>query len=253
MNSTDYQIITPNYQNFCYRLSESFLFFRREHIREKAQIETDVFADFWSLAFLPKGQRLRIIFDEQTFEFEGPVCFYIPQHSIVTWQLESGKLLWHALISTHKIKSPFLEPVALEANLSIEEIISEEVVEAWLEKANLKSKIGISLSRNVVAEKTKLWIDEHYQEETKITDIALKLNVSNAYVTKEFKRSFGLSPLEYRNKKRIYKAMQLYMFQNNVANKVIAHEVGFNEYSRFTKNFHQMMNATPSCFKTVDL
>lgn len=62
-----------------------------------------------------------------------------------------------------------------------------------------------------------------------------------------------MSPLEYRNKKRIYKAMQLYMFQNNIANKVIAHEVGFNEYSRFTKNFHQMMNASPSDFKTLDI
>lgn len=254
MANSNYQIETLNYQNFCYRLSETFLFFRRIHHRENSQIEADVFADFWSLAFLPRGsQPLKTIVNDKETQFDGPVCFFIPAHSIVRWQLPAGVLTWQALISTKKIGSPFVEPMALAADIRLDEVTSEETVEAWLKLAKPLGKIGVALSHSVIAEKTKLWIDEHFQSETKISDIASTLGVSNAYVTKEFKKSFGMSPLEYRNKKRIYKAMQLYMFQNNIANKVVAHEVGFNEYSRFTKNFHHMMNASPSEFKALDV
>lgn len=253
MKDEYYQIETEKYHNSCHRLSDTFLYFKRTHFRQSETIDTDVFADFWSLSFLPiNSQTLFAIINEDGVEKEitidAPICVYIPPHSIIKWRAPSGVLLWHAIISTQVIKTPFQDPVAIRANISLDQITDEQSVAKWLAQANLIGRVGANTCRNVIAEKAKAWIDKNYFSDLLISDLSDELGVSNAYITKEFKKAFGLSPVEYRNKKRVYKAMQLFMFSDEQANQV-AHEVGFGDYSRFTKNFHHMMNASPREFK----
>lgn len=249
MNQEMYQIETTHYNNTCTRISDSLIYFKRSHHREHEQIDVDVFADFWSLAFLPNHSlSLHAIFDNKEIPVVAPICCYIPMHSVVKWRLPAGELVWHAFLSTKKISTPHQEPVLLFPTLSETELRSVESIERWLKSSSAIITVGKTLSKNTIAEKTKNWIDEHYNSELLLSDFSQKLNVSNAFITKEFKKSFGITPIEYRNKKRVYKAMQLFMFSSPQANQV-AHDVGFNDYSRFAKNFHQMMNAVPSDFK----
>lgn len=249
MNRLAYQIVTEKYQNNCFKISDSLVYFKRDHFRDENQLDTDVFADFWSLAFLPaSAPQITLLIDDKEIDFIGPVYFFIPAHSIVKWRLPKGQLVWHALISTKKIQVKFLNPVAIPATIHLSQLKSEKLVEHWLNRSESLAQIGNSVRTHIIAEKTKAFIDLNYQNDFHISEISKLLQVSNAYLTKEFKKCFGLSPIKYRNKKRIFKAMQVLMFSRCPRGQ-LAHDVGFNDYSRFSKNFSQIMHASPSDFR----
>lgn len=249
MEHTSYQIETEAYRNNCLKISDSLIYFNREHRRAEDQLDVDVFADFWSLAFLPANSpEIGVLVDDKEISFKGPVCFFIPAHSIVKWRTSKGLLVWHALISTKPLHVRFKNPVALPATINPEQLTSEELVENWLNAEEPFVQIGKATDGNVIAEKTKTIIDRNFQGDLHISEISKEMNVTNSYITKEFKKCFGVSPLEYRNKKRIFKAMQVLMFTQYSMGQ-LAHEVGFNDYSRFLKNFYEIMHATPREFK----
>lgn len=249
MNRNSYQIETSHYSNSCFPISASLLYFERNHYREMEQIDIDVFADFWSLAFLPANSpEISLIVNMQEIKFKGPTCFYIPAHSVVKWKIPAGQFNWYAILSNKNIISPFKNPAALKANINSTDIVSEAAVQKWLTNCQAICQIGLNSSDSIVAERVKNWIDLNYDKELLLSELSAKYNVSSAYLSREFKREYGLSPVEYRNKKRIYKAMQLFMFEN-VQPNTVAYQVGFNDYSRFTKNFHHFLNASPREFR----
>lgn len=254
MIQKNYIIETKHYQNSCYQISDSTLYFKRTHQRSEKQIDIDVFADFWSLAFLPIGNpSIKVLLNNQEITLDPPVCIYIPPHSIMKWSNSAGSLEWHAILSTSPANLIHKNPVQLNcSDLSPKKLLLNSDIDAWLTKAQVLRIVGQNECSNSIAEKVKKWIDETFQEDHLISDFANKMSVSNAYLTKEFKKSFGISPIEYRNKKRVFKAMQVMMTTNARASSV-AHSVGFNDYSRFTKNFHHFLNATPREFKQKDL
>lgn len=248
-----YQIETENYQNVCYRVTSSLLYFKRTHFRDKEQLEVDVFADFWSVAYLPKQVvPIKILFQNKEISFFGPNYFYIPSHSIIKWVIPSGSLVWQGLISEKPLKQLPKYPISFSVDTALDEFDSEQAVENSIRSIKHFQQVGISSCQHIIAQRTKDWLDKHFQKEAKISEISRYLGVSNSYLTKEFKKSFGLSPVDYRNKMRIYKAMQLFMFSSVKANRV-AHEVGFHEYSQFKKNFTILMNAKPKDFKIREL
>jgi AraC-like DNA-binding protein len=243
-------IVTKNYSNLCLLISNSFLFFQREHDRSSEQIDIDVFADFWSVAILPSNSpQIGLIFNNEEYKFTGPVCFFIPAHSIVKWRLPQGHLSWFGIMSTKNIHTPYREPMALSSEEIPELFRNEEDVARWIGRAKPLQQIGLCTAKNIIAEKTKAFIDNHFQAHFHLTQISDPLGVSGAYLTKEFKKEFGITPQEYKNKKRVYKAMQRFMFSKFSASQM-AYEVGFNDYSRFAKNFLQALSANPIEFKS---
>lgn len=92
-------------------------------------------------------------------------------------------------------------------------------------------------------EKARDFIQQNYQEEFSLQDIARHCHLSPYYLIRQFKKSYGLSPFQYLRNYRVEKAKEL--FQSNFSITEIALEVGFFDQSHFLRNFKKTEGVSP--------
>lgn len=66
-----------------------------------------------------------------------------------------------------------------------------------------KNFSAVSSNALTYVEKTKKYIEEHYNEKLTISDIALKIGVSEGYIQDIFKKVTGITVLKYLNRHRV--------------------------------------------------
>ena len=88
------------------------------------------------------------------------------------------------------------------------------------------------------------YIDEHYSENIKITDICKKSLVSPPYFSHCFKTIVGISPKQYLMQLRLNSAANRIAFSSD---KIIdiAFSAGFTDINNFTRKFKAHFNKTP--------
>lgn len=86
-----------------------------------------------------------------------------------------------------------------------------------------------------------------YGQRTSIADIARKLGYHRAHLTKLFKETTGMSPMQYLNKIRMKKAEKL--LEGDLTIAQVAASVGFNDPLFFTKQFRKWRGVSPSEFR----
>lgn len=102
-----------------------------------------------------------------------------------------------------------------------------------------------------IADKTKHIIDEQYSNsELGLFLISEILGVSNSYISKIFKKQFGLGVIEYLNRVRVHKAKQL-IGSGNMNIKDIAIKVGFTSDIHFIRVFKKYEQTTPGKYKNT--
>ena len=94
---------------------------------------------------------------------------------------------------------------------------------------------------------TKKFIDNHFTEDLSISDISNALKISHPVMTRLFKKSFSLSPLEYRNKLRIFEAQKLFLITPCKIDKT-RRATGFKDQTSFYRNFKQNTLVSPKVF-----
>ena len=75
-----------------------------------------------------------------------------------------------------------------------------------------------------------------------------KLDMSHSVGTRAFKKDFGLSPKNYLNKLRSFQGA-LYLLLRGHPVSVTGSEVGFQEISRFQKEFKKYFGGAPSAYR----
>lgn len=96
---------------------------------------------------------------------------------------------------------------------------------------------------------TKQFIHEKLAEKICLDDLASNANVTNSYLCKQFKKSTGLTVVEYINRHRIELAKEL-LTSRNVRIIEIAYETGFQSLSQFNRSFQRYTGQSPTEFKT---
>jgi AraC-like DNA-binding protein len=86
-----------------------------------------------------------------------------------------------------------------------------------------------------------------YGQHISIGEIARKLGYHRAHLTKLFKETTGLSPMQYLNKIRMKKAEKLLAGDLTIAQ--VAASVGFNDPLFFTKQFRKWRGVSPTEFR----
>lgn len=86
-----------------------------------------------------------------------------------------------------------------------------------------------------------------YGQHISIADIARKLGYHRAHLTKLFKETTGMSPMQYLNKIRMKKAEKLLAGDLTIAQ--VAASVGFNDPLFFTKQFRKWRGLSPTEFR----
>ena len=89
---------------------------------------------------------------------------------------------------------------------------------------------------------------EHIQEDIYIADIAKQVFLNEQYLMRTFKKTTGISILEFITGERLWLAKELLVNTNYPINRV-ADMVGYGNYSYFTKIFKRNVGMTPQAYR----
>lgn len=97
---------------------------------------------------------------------------------------------------------------------------------------------------NVLGQRIKDYIDEHYAADISLQSIAENLNVSPYYLAHVFKGMTGYSPLQYIVRRRIGEAQTLLIETRSPITQIAA-QVGYANTSHFNLLFAKNVGMTP--------
>lgn len=98
-------------------------------------------------------------------------------------------------------------------------------------------------------EASKKFIDENYNKNIGLEDIAEYVNLSKYHFTREFEKEVGMTPGKYITKARIKKSMELLLFSKDMNIEEIALEVGYNCGNYFSKVFKKYLGISPKEYR----
>ena len=102
---------------------------------------------------------------------------------------------------------------------------------------------------SLLSRKAKRLIDENYLAYPSIARVAEHVGVSHAHLSRQFKRDFGMSPSEYLRRLRVADAPLRLARGEEIIN--VSLDVGYNDLSRFYKQFRKTTNTSPGTCKTL--
>jgi AraC-like DNA-binding protein len=212
----------------------------------------DALANFWCLAYaldLPQGL-LSLFRHGQPLPVIGNMGLFIPPFSILDWRLNIGQFEWKSVLMFSEPpetapKFATLFPLNYELPFTKSGINSEifDQIKKSGQRVDKEEKL-IPLSLKV-----KRAIDLNFNSSISIGDIAKNINSTASPISRAFKITYDISPLFYRNQLRVFDA-SLKLLKGETVTEA-AHEVGFQDLSRFNKQFKEKMRAIPSQFKSV--
>jgi AraC-like DNA-binding protein len=97
--------------------------------------------------------------------------------------------------------------------------------------------------------KGKKIIDENYRMYPSIARIAARLGVSHEHLTRGFKRDYGMSPSAYLHQLRVAEATHKLTLGEEIVD--ISMDVGYNDLSRFYKQFRKATKTSPGDCRTI--
>lgn len=94
----------------------------------------------------------------------------------------------------------------------------------------------------------KDYLDIHYMENISLDGLSEKFYISKYHLIREFKHSFGLTPIEYLEKRRVKEAK--YLLSNTEMDMTnISRSLGFSSSSYFSERFKKITNITPTEYR----
>jgi len=114
------------------------------------------------------------------------------------------------------------------------------IVNVLITKRKLQGRTEIDIAKS--------YIEEHWKEEFKTSDAAKAVCLSNAYFSRLFKASTGLTPFEYYTNVKIDKIKDKLLDLNLSVEKAFS-ECGVRYHGHYAKIFKQKTGFTPSQFK----
>ena len=118
-----------------------------------------------------------------------------------------------------------------------------------IESARNVWSIEMNTDPSILSIRAKRLIDENYAVYPSIARIAERLKVSHAHLSRQFKHDFQMSPSEYLHHLRAADAT----FRLSLGQEIIdiSHEVGYNDLSRFYKQFKKQTATAPAACRTM--
>jgi len=120
-----------------------------------------------------------------------------------------------------------------------------------LDSCRNRQSIEINTKASLISLKTKRLIDENYLTFPSISRIAKRLKASHEHVSRQFKKDYGLAPSAYLHKLRVAEATYRLSLGQQIIE--ISQDVGYNDLSRFYKQFRKTTRTSPAnCRQMLD-
>lgn len=96
----------------------------------------------------------------------------------------------------------------------------------------------------------KSYIEQNYQQDIHLADLAIALSVSQYHLSHIFTSYYGVSPFQYLIMRRIDEAKRM-LFGSQLLVKEIANRVGYDSVSNFSAQFKRQVGISPTRFREV--
>jgi AraC-like DNA-binding protein len=155
---------------------------------------------------------------------------------------------WKGIAATASLpaKLPAV-PMIFETDFNTAPQSVEQVWEILGSSYNRRS-IELNPTPSLLSIRAKRLLDEHHLIHPSIARLAARLRVTHAHLTRQFKRDFGLTPSAYSNQLRI--AAATFRLARGEEIISISQDVGYNDLSRFYKQFRKNTTRTPGYCQT---
>ncbi|MDQ2754390.1 MAG: AraC family transcriptional regulator [Actinomycetota bacterium] len=108
--------------------------------------------------------------------------------------------------------------------------------------------VEVPLARHLL--RAKDVVDARYFERLTVADLAAAANLSPAYFSREFRRTFGESPHQYLLTRRLERAASLLRNTDRSATE-ICQAVGLQSLGSFTTSFHRVFGMRPLAYRAA--
>jgi AraC-like DNA-binding protein len=221
------------------------------------------FHQCWSLAYIESGSQ-NVVYNNSEFMVSKNAIQLIPPYSIhKNWGNQNNPWTYKALyISDDVIKSVSKKinsdyyylasfPYFLSyytSELEINEASIFKIVEnIFLDALNYVEQSGSQKNKDDSFDDILNYLSLNYNQSITLEALQKKFKVNKFKLQKSFKKSIGLTPLEYLTTIRIENSKKL--FYGNVPLVEIALESGFYDQSHFTNSFKKYVGVTPGDYK----
>ncbi len=109
--------------------------------------------------------------------------------------------------------------------------------------------VEINPKPSLLSLKAKRLIDENYLSYPSIARVAQRLSVTHEHLSRQFKRDFEMSPSSYLHQLRLADAPLRLAKGEEIVN--VSQDVGYNDLSRFYKQFRKVTKTTPGVCQTL--
>jgi AraC-like DNA-binding protein len=120
-----------------------------------------------------------------------------------------------------------------------------EIIAAGTNVQSIEPNTKLSL----LSVRAKRLIDENYLAFPSIAKVAERINVSHAHLSRQFRRDFDMTPSEYLHQLRVADATYRLSLGEPIID--ISHDVGYNDLSRFYKQFRKKTTTSPANCRTI--
>ncbi|WP_409340701.1 AraC family transcriptional regulator [Paenibacillus sp. MBLB4367] len=96
-------------------------------------------------------------------------------------------------------------------------------------------------------DRTRAYIENHYSESLTIEQLARMAEISPKYYVNLFKKTYGISAIDYVTEIRVNAAKQL-MVSSDVRLRDIAHQIGYGDEFYFSRMFKKSVGVSPTAY-----
>jgi AraC-like DNA-binding protein len=216
-------------------------------------ITYDVTANYWAFARVKSVEQGEVFArsGDRFISLKEGMSVFLPPYSIVEWHIHSKAVLFESMISGTALPQPLKQLPALIFTPPTIQFPKNTDEVAKVLKTQLKyQRIDRNPHPAPLAVRAKKMIDSKFRAALTISTVAKSLRTSNAALARVFKASFGLTPVAYRNLLRVNESQSTLLFAETSVSSV-AQAVGFEDFSRYYRNFKREKRVSPSRFRFV--